>query len=135
MKKDDYLNALNNITLSDDQKKMIKVKIANRGQLGFRKQGKPFKAAITAVLVLIMLAGMIFIPLAMLKINPQDISQDLASSTNEGNNNSQDKSTELFNRNVPEWYEPGELIVNTIKKNPSSAVKYSRLPKTIRLKI
>lgn len=126
MKKDDYLKAVENINFTDEQKKLLKNKISNRTHSVPICQKKPFRSVVATVLSLILLTGAIFLPLALLRSQRENIPDDeitsnpvatiddtSGSENSESNNDNSDSQIS----GIPDWYEPGELSVHTMRSS------------------
>lgn len=122
MKKHDYINAMDSIKLSEDKKKTLKQRIIERFHNLHTKQKKPLRAVLAISLTLFMVAGIIFIPISLSK-KPVDINP-AESNLCVDNNSSQNDTSEVTNNEptvnnngIPDWYEPGKLVIKTISKN------------------
>ncbi|PKM63036.1 MAG: hypothetical protein CVU97_02445 [Firmicutes bacterium HGW-Firmicutes-21] len=123
MRKDDYIKAISETRLSDEQVKTLWQKILF-GKTNLKgKQNKPLLTACALLLAVVLVTGAITIPLVALRkgdfpINiSTEISNTVSESENESSNNSNTDITDPIIRNVPDWYEPGMLTVNTIRSN------------------
>lgn len=132
MRENDYIRAIGEIKLTEEQTFRVRQGIVSRFETGGMLKRIPLRAICAGGLVIAILSGIIFAsPLIFKKDdsgqpgdNTTDKGSETVDTTSKDSSDTTDNPGTIIpdDYTVPEWYEPGELILKTISKKTISPV-------------